>query len=84
MISFLVATVAQMLILAIIVRALLSWLPGWRALTPVTVPLDEVTTPILRPLRQLPVLGGLDLSPIGAVLLIGASESLVLGLLLGH
>ena len=36
MISFLVATVAQVLILVIITRALLSWFPGWRALTPVT------------------------------------------------
>ena len=43
MISFLVATVAQVLILAIIARALLSWFPGWRALTPVTALLDEVT-----------------------------------------
>ena len=85
MISFLVATVAQVLILAIIVRALLSWFPGWRALTPVTALLDEVTNPILSPLRRrLPVLGGLDLSPMVAVLLIGASESLVLGLLVGH
>jgi YggT family protein len=85
MISILVATVAQMLILAISVRALLSWFPGWRALTPVTALLDEVTTPILRPLRRrLPVHGGLDLWPIVAVLFIGASESLVLGLLVGH
>ena len=37
MVSVLVATVAQVLILAIIARALLSWFPGWRALTPVTV-----------------------------------------------
>ena len=85
MISFLVETVAQVLILAIIARALLSWFPGWRALTPVTALLDEVTTPILRPIRRrMPALGGLDLSPLVAVLLIGVSESLVLGLLGGH
>jgi len=84
MISFLVATVAQVLILAIIARALLSWFPGWRALTPVTALLDEVTNPILRPLRRLPVCGGLDLSPLVAVLLIGVIEFLVLGLLVGH
>jgi YggT family protein len=85
MISFLVATVAQVLILAIIVRALLSWFPGWRALTPVAALLDEVTNPILRPLRRrLPVFGGLDLSPLVAVLLIGVIESVLLGLLVGH
>ena len=85
MISFLVATGAQVLILTIIARAILSWFPGWRALTPVTALLDEVTTPILRPIRRrMPALGGLDLSPLVAVLLIGVSESLVLGLLGGH
>jgi YggT family protein len=85
MISFLVATVAQVLILAIIARAILSWFPGWRALTPITTLLNEVTTPILGPIRRLlPAFGGVDLSPMVAVLLIGVIESLVLGLLVGH
>jgi YggT family protein len=85
MISFLVATVAQVLILAIIARAILSWFPGSRALTPVTTLLDEVTTPIIGPIRRrLPAFGGVDLSPLVAVLLIGVIESLVLGLLVGH
>ena len=85
MISFLVATVAQVLILAIIARAILSWFPGWRALAPIMTLLDEVTTPILGPIRRwLPAFGGVDLSPLVAVLLIGVIESLVLGLLVGH
>ena len=85
MISFLVATVAQVLILAIIARVLLSWFPGGRALGPVTALLDGVTTPILGPIRRrLPAFGGVDLSPLVAVLLIGVIESLVLGLLVGH
>jgi YggT family protein len=85
LISFLVAMVAQALILVIIARAILSWFPGWRALTPITTPLDEVTTPILGPIRpRLPAFGGVDLSPLVAVLLIGVIESLVLGLLVGH
>ena len=85
MISFLVATVAQVLILAIIARAVLSWFPGGRALSPVTALLDGVTTPILGPIRRrLPAFGGVDLSPLVAVLLIGVSESLVLALLVGH
>jgi YggT family protein len=47
--------------------------------------LDEVTTPILGPIRRrLPAFGGVDLSPMVAVLLIGVIESLVLGLLVGH
>ena len=85
MISFLVTTVAQVLILAIIARVLLSWFPGGRALRPVTALLDDVTTPILGPLRRrLPAFGGVDLSPLVAVLLLGVIESLVLGLLVGH
>jgi YggT family protein len=85
MISFLVATVAQVLILAIIARTVLSWFPGWRALSPITTLLDEVTTPILGPIRRrLPAFGGVDLSPLVAVLLIGVIESLVVGLLVGH
>jgi YggT family protein len=85
MTSFLVATAAQVLILAIIARVLLSWFPGGRALWPVTALLDEVTTPILGPIRRrLPAFGGVDLSPLVAVLLIGVIESLVLRLLVGH
>jgi YggT family protein len=84
-ISFLVATVAQVLTLAIIVRALLSWFPRARALAPVTTLLDQATDPIMRPLRrQLPTFGGFDFSLVIAVLLIGVVESLLLGLLGGH
>lgn len=84
-ISFLVTIVAQMLTLGIIARALLNWLPGVRALAPVTTALTEATDPILAPIRRrLPLLGGLDLSPVIAILLIGVVESLVLSLLAGH
>lgn len=83
--SSLVAIVAQALSLAIIIRALLSWFPGSRALAPVTAALTEATDPILAPIRRrLPTLGGLDLSPVIAILLIGVVESLALNLLAGH
>jgi len=83
--SFLVATLAQALTLAIIARALLSWFPGVRALTPVAAVLDRATDPVVAPLRRrLPTFGGIDLSPLIAVLLIGVAESLLLGLLAGH
>ena len=80
-----VSIFAQALTLAIIVRALLSWFPGVRALTPVTGLLDRATNPIVEPIRRrLPAFGGIDLSPLVAVLFIGVVESLLLGLLAGH
>jgi YggT family protein len=83
--SFLVATTAQLFIFAIIARAVLSWFPGVRALTPVSVFLHEATNPILQPIQQrLRPIGGFDFSPIVAILLISVLESLMLSLLAGH
>jgi len=83
--SFIVSIIAQALTLAIIARALLSWFPGVRALAPVAGLLDRATDPVVGPIRRrLPAFGGIDLSPLVAVLLIGVVESLMLGLLGGH
>lgn len=83
--SFLVATLAQVLILAIIIRAILSWFPPSRTLAPAAALLTDVTDPVLRPIRQrLPMMGGFDFSPVIAILLISVVESLVLSLLGGH
>jgi len=83
--SFIVSTVGQALMLAIIARALLSWFPGVRALAPVTGVLDKATDPVVGPIRRrLPAFGGIDLSPLVALLLISVGESLILGLLAGH
>jgi YggT family protein len=84
-ISFLVTVLAQVLILALLAGAILSWLPRARALTPVTTLLNGITDPILTPIRRrLPVFGGLDFSPLIAVLLISAAEAIALALLAGH
>jgi YggT family protein len=83
--GFLVATLAQILILAIIIRAILSWFPPSRTLAPVSAVLNDVTDPVLRPIqRRLPMLGGFDLSPLIAIMLISVIESLILTLLAGH
>jgi YggT family protein len=83
--SFLVATLAQLLTLAILVRAILSWFPGSRGLAPVTGLLDTVTEPLLGPIRRrLPMVGGFDLSPLLALLLIALAASLLLGVLAGR
>ena len=60
----------QVLTLAIFARVLLSWFPINPA-SPVVQILNEVTDPILRPLRRIvPPLGMLDLTPIVALVLI--------------
>lgn len=83
--SFLVATMAQLFILAIIARAVLSWFPGVRALTPVSTFLNEATNPVLQPIQQrLRPIGGFDFSPIVAILLVSVVESVLLSLLGGH
>jgi YggT family protein len=83
--SSLVVMLAQFLTLAIVLRAVLSWLPIARSLVPVIGLLDAVTEPLLAPLRRrLPGFGGLDLSPMLAILLIWVGESVLLGLLAGH
>jgi len=84
-ISFFVTVIAQVLILALIARAILSWLPRIGVLTPVVTVLNGITEPLLSPIRRLlPFFGGLDLSPLVALLLISVVESLVLALLAGH
>ena len=83
--SFFVSTLAQVLILAIIVRAILSWFPVSRSLAPVSAVLNDVTDPVLVPIqRRLPALGGFDFSPVLAIVIISILESVVLSLLAGH
>ncbi len=66
----LIGAILQLLALAIFIRVLLSWLPiaPWHAAVRV---LDQVTEPILAPLRRVvPPIAGLDLSPAVAILLL--------------
>jgi YggT family protein len=83
--SSLVVTLAQVLTLAIFFRAVLSWFPISRTLAPVVNLLDDITSPMISPIRRrLPSFGGLDLSPMLAILLIWVVESVLLGVLGGH
>ncbi len=65
------------LYVALLVRVLLSWIPG--ALdSPVAYTIYRITDPILSPLRRLiPRVGGLDITPIVAFLLLGAVRRIV-------
>lgn len=84
MVSHVVYILAQLAILAIIIRAILSWVPGVRALQPVARFFNGITDPLLEPVRRrLPSMGGLDFSPMVAILLIWAVEYILLFLLHG-
>ena len=59
----------QVLAIAIIVRALLSWFPMGQ--NPFIILLDQITEPVLAPLRRVvPRLGMFDITPIVAIVLL--------------
>ena len=64
---------------AIIARALLSWLPIDRYGNPLIQLLDQITEPILAPLRRyIPPIGGMmDISPIVALIILQVLQALV-------
>ena len=58
-ISYIISTVAELLILALIIRALLSWLSGVSALQPIARFFNKITDPLIEPIRRrLPPVGG--------------------------
>jgi YggT family protein len=73
----------QVLSLAIIARALISWFPI-SPYHPVVTLLNQITEPFLAPLRRLlPSAGGMDLSPLVAIILIQVVERIVINILAG-
>ncbi|MGB2694478.1 MAG: YggT family protein [Dehalococcoidia bacterium] len=71
------AALIQLLALAIFLRAILSWVVR-DPYNPVVQFLDQITEPILQPLRQImPRMGMMDLSPLVAIILLQVLASLV-------
>lgn len=76
----------NLLIWAIIISAILSWLVAFdvinlrnRFVYSVSHFLDAVTRPILRPVQKIiPPLGGVDISPIIVILVLGAFRAALL------
>ena len=67
----------QLFMFAIIIRIVLSWLAP-QTYNPATALLASVTDPLLRPFRRLlPPLGGFDISPVFAIILLGAASILL-------
>lgn len=86
---FIIGALLQLLIWAIIISAVLSWLIAFdvinlrnRFVYSVSRFLDAVTAPVLRPFQKIiPTLGGVDISPIIVILLLqGAASYLLPGL----
>ena len=75
---FILTNVISLLVLAIIISAVLSWLVAFNVINlrnqfvyGVVRFLDAVTRPVLRPVQKIiPALGGVDISPIIVILLI--------------
>ncbi len=76
----LLAAAIRLLILAIFFRAILSWFvrdPN----NPIVRVLDNITEPILQPLRQIiPRMGMMDLSPLVAIIVLSVIAGMVSGL----
>lgn len=73
---------ASALVVCILVRVLLSWLPNIRLPLGLADLVFGVSETVLGPIRRvLPFMGGLDLSPFIAVLLINFAQGLLKALL---
>lgn len=72
----------QLLTILVFVRVLLSWVPSVDYGHPLISLIVRITDPVLQPVRRiLPPMGGLDLSPIVAILLLSLVGRLVHDLL---
>ena len=75
---FVLGAILQLLLMAIIISAVLSWLFAFdvinhrnRFVNQIAGFLDSVVSPVLAPFRRfIPPLGGIDVSPIVAILII--------------
>lgn len=83
---FIMGSLLQLLLLAIIISAILSWLFAFdvinhrnRFVNQVAGFLDSVVSPVLAPFRRIiPPLGGIDISPIVVILIIRGIQLILL------
>lgn len=67
----------RMFMFAIVIRILMSWIAPMTH-NPLTAVLTRITEPLLRPFRRLiPLIGGFDISPVFAIILLGALSILL-------
>ena len=83
---FIVSSLLELLIWAIIISAIISWLVAFdvinlrnRYVYSAARFLDAVTRPVLRPVQRIiPPLGGVDISPIVVILVLQAAQNYLL------
>ncbi len=76
-IATLLNAVLTALLLAIFARAIISWFPG-AAGSPFKAMLDQITEPVLMPIRRfMPRMGALDLSPMIAIFIIFLIQAVI-------
>ena len=69
------------LTVAILIRALLTWIPNLDPSNPLVRLLNQITDPLLQPARRLiPPMGGMDLSPIVVIVVLQLLQRLLLRL----
>ena len=67
--------------MAILIRALLTWIPNLDPSNPLVRLLNQITDPLLQPARRLiPPMGGMDLSPIVVIVVLQLLQRLLLRL----
>jgi YggT family protein len=74
----LVILAIRLFVFAIIIRVILSWVSPTGGYNPAVALIDGLTEPVLRPFRRfIPPMGGLDLSPVFAIILLTAVTILI-------
>jgi YggT family protein len=89
---WLISTIINIFIFVLIVQVIMSWLIAFNVVNTrnrfVYMVADiayKITEPVLRPIRRiLPNFGGIDLSPVVLILLLGFIQRLLPELLLGY
>jgi YggT family protein len=84
--EYVIGAILQLLVLAIIINAVLSWLVAFDVINlrhpfarQVVIFLDAVTRPVLRPIQAIiPPLGGFDISPVIAIIVLQAAQQYLL------
>ncbi len=80
----LIDLIFTVLTLAIILDALLSWFPIDRYNNPLVRVLEQITAPIMEPLRRIvPPVGMMDITPIVALIILQVLQALIHNLLVG-
>ena len=75
----LIVLTVNLFIYAIIIRIVLSWIARGQY-SPVTAIVSTITEPVLRPFRRIiPPLGGFDISPVFAIILLTACTIVISG-----